>query len=125
MKQYIHSFITGNDVFVSLPTGYGKSLCFVLLPLVFDRILGCSGYIVLCISPLTSLMMEQREKYTVLGLSCGIRRETTTATERGAPISTESQPFCHCLAGQMSGEICVLVRHKEKDDTYTNLTSSL
>ena len=61
-REAIRAFITGNDVFVSLPTGYGKSLCFVLLPLVFDRILGRSGSIVLCISPLTSLMMEQRGK---------------------------------------------------------------
>ena len=43
--------------------------CFVLLPLVFDRILGRSGSIVLCVSPLTSLMMEQRGKYGKLGIS--------------------------------------------------------
>jgi len=25
--QVIHQFVSGKDVFVSLPTGYGKSLC--------------------------------------------------------------------------------------------------
>ena len=34
------TFISGRDVFVSLPTGYGKSLIFALLPLVFDIIKG-------------------------------------------------------------------------------------
>ena len=34
----VSSFISGKDVFVSLPTGYGKSLCFALLPLLFDEI---------------------------------------------------------------------------------------
>ena len=33
-------------------------------------VLGRSGSIVLCISPLTSLMMEQRSKFSKLGLCC-------------------------------------------------------
>ena len=36
----IKSFVEGNDVLVILPTGYGKSLCFALLPLVFDYLRG-------------------------------------------------------------------------------------
>ena len=31
------SFCEGNDVFITLPTGYGKSMIFDLLPLVFDK----------------------------------------------------------------------------------------
>ena len=56
-------------MFISLPTGYGKSICFALLPLVFDRMRGDVGSIVMCISPLTALMMEQRTKFSVRGIS--------------------------------------------------------
>ena len=39
-REAIERFCSGNDVFVSLPTGYGKSLIFAMLPLVFDKIRG-------------------------------------------------------------------------------------
>ena len=68
-KKAVCSFVCGEDVFVSLPTGYGKSICFGLLPLVFDRIREASGSIVICISPLTALMMEQRTKFSMRGLA--------------------------------------------------------
>lgn len=38
--EAIMSFVGGNDTFVSLPTGYGKSVIFAVLPLVFDRLKG-------------------------------------------------------------------------------------
>ena len=50
------------------PTGYGKSLCFALLPLVYDYLREVKGSIVVCISPLTALMMEQKTKYSHQGL---------------------------------------------------------
>ena len=45
-KQYsaIKSFCQGNDSFVSLPTGYGKSLIFAVLPMIMDKIKGMPTY---------------------------------------------------------------------------------
>ena len=34
--KVVSSFIAGNDVFVALPTGFGKSLCFASLPSTFN-----------------------------------------------------------------------------------------
>ena len=58
-KRAITSFLEGNDVFVSLPTGSGKSLCFALLPFAFDDFLRREGSIAIVVSPLISLMKDQ------------------------------------------------------------------
>ena len=39
-KECMVRFLEGHDVFGSLPTGYGKSLIYGLLPDIFNRIRG-------------------------------------------------------------------------------------
>ena len=54
----ITEFVKGRDVFVGLPTGSGKSLCFAALPVVFDECRALSSRvqqgrsIVITVSPL-------------------------------------------------------------------------
>ena len=31
-------FVNGRDVYAALPTGYGKTLCYACLPLIFDEL---------------------------------------------------------------------------------------
>ncbi len=76
-KQAILSFAEGKDVFCCLPTGYGKSFCYSLLPRVFDRMHNrnnCS--IVICILPLVSLMMDQQAKFLNMGITAEFISET-------------------------------------------------
>ena len=55
----------GQDVFVWFPTGYGKSLCYQLLPFMFDFKLKRTSSprversVVVVLSPLVSLMVDQ------------------------------------------------------------------
>ena len=38
--EAIESFVSGKDTFFAVPTGYGKSLIFAMLPLLFDFLHG-------------------------------------------------------------------------------------
>lgn len=38
--EALESFVSGKDTFVALPTGYGKSIIFAILSLLFDFLFG-------------------------------------------------------------------------------------
>ena len=57
------------NVFVNLPTGFGKSLMYQALPIVIDEVSNCFGHIVVVVSPLLSLMDDQVAYLTSLGVS--------------------------------------------------------
>ena len=65
-KNAIISFVKGVEVFVSLPTGYGKSLIYVLLTSLFDCLRQKHGAIgrsiVVCVTPLSTLMIDQKAR---------------------------------------------------------------
>jgi len=56
------------EVFVNLPTGYGKSPIYQALPLVFDVTRNSTGHVVVVISPLVNLMKNQVESLQKLGM---------------------------------------------------------
>jgi len=53
--EVINELLLGNDVIGLLPTGYGKSMCYLIPPLVTKKAM-------IIISPLISLMDDQKEK---------------------------------------------------------------
>jgi len=38
--EAVSTTMSGNDAFVSLPTGYGKSTIYAIIPIAFDYLLG-------------------------------------------------------------------------------------
>ena len=61
--------IEKKDVFVNLPTGFGKSLMYQALPFVIDEVSRYPGHIVAVVSLLLSLMDDQVAHLTSLGVS--------------------------------------------------------
>ena len=59
-RESIKAFFDGKDVFVNLPTGFGKSFIFQCLPIIADVVHSKPhGSSVVVISPLHSLMEDQ------------------------------------------------------------------
>lgn len=71
----VNAIMDSRDVFVTMPTGGGKSLCFQLPAL-------CSSGITVIIEPLLSLIEDQVRLLRNLDVHCGALNSATTPAER-------------------------------------------
>lgn len=88
VKQYkvLEAVLSGRDVIAILPTGYGKSVIFHLLPFLFDYITKLNNQtsqnrIILVVTPLNALVEDQLKILTKRGISATVLKSTTTVTE--------------------------------------------
>ena len=76
--EVLEAVYNGSDTFVWFPTGYGKSLCYQLLPFMFDFRRGSTEAqdthrcCVIVISPLLALMVDQVSSLRSRGVSAAI-----------------------------------------------------
>lgn len=94
-KLALKAFVGERDVFVALPTGYGKSLCYALLPLIFDMRRGLVERTSICmvVSPLIALMKDQSISFTAKGISAAYvsDKESTDKETRRKIVKGEYQ----------------------------------
>ena len=76
--EAVVNFCQGRDVFVSLPTSYGKTLIYAVLPSLFDIIKRRTSSIVVVVSPLTALMAEQKKRFVPMGVDAEFLGELQT-----------------------------------------------
>ena len=76
-----------------------ENLCFTLLPWVFDILLGKrNSSIVLCVSPLVSLMIDQRQKYMPRGLSTEfVSHRDSEAQQDSSALDRIEKGFCQLV----------------------------
>lgn len=92
--EAVSQFVCGRDVLVILPTGGGKSMCFMTLPLVFDNLRknvvqfqSICASVVVVVSPLVSLMKDQVRLYSKKGVRCAFIGEIMEDTEIQAVLN--------------------------------------
>lgn len=85
-EESILQLAMGKDVFVSLPTGFGKSLCYIILPCVFDLMRSVvKKSIVIVVSPLKALMKDQVDSIcSNIPATYVTDRESTSPSKRKA-----------------------------------------
>ena len=76
--EAVLEFCKGKDVFVSLPTGYGKTLIFAVLLSLFNAIRKVTTSIVVVVTPLAALMAEQKRKFILMGVNAEFLGELQT-----------------------------------------------
>jgi len=98
-KASIKSVYEGKDVFVWLPTGFGKSVCYEALPFVFEyKLKAVAPCLALVISPLISLMVDQvlslrrrGVKAAIITSGGGVEKELLAGDD---DLSSSSLLFC-------------------------------
>ena len=119
----LSSFLKGQDLFVSLPTGYGKSVVFQAAPLCVDFFRGCvtqsrhDHHMAIIVMPLRSLIADQIRRAQELhidavdvtgGLTDGIRENISSAKYSLIFTSPES------LLGDVGHELLSMSAMKEQ-----------
>lgn len=79
-EQAIVSLVSGKDVFVSVPTGHGKTFAYCFLPEIFSILQSKPFSIVIVISPLISLMIDQVSRMETLGIKAAFVGEGQTSS---------------------------------------------
>ncbi|MFZ6731642.1 RecQ family ATP-dependent DNA helicase [Undibacterium sp. Ji42W] len=78
-QSVINSVLEGRDTLAIMPTGSGKSLCYQIPAAVFDGV-------TIVVSPLISLMKDQLEKLTELGVHASQLNSSLSHTEEQSAL---------------------------------------
>ena len=104
-RRVIEAYASGKDVFLSSPTGLGKSLTFEVAPYIFDYLESGEkdfvDYVCLVVEPLVALMKDQVGSLLARGISAAFvgadcTREQVREIIEGKYSLVFGSPECQC-----------------------------
>ena len=92
-ENSLREFLLGKNIFVNLPTGYGKSLIFQCLPIAADALFEWrrGSSVIVVISPLRTLMEDQVRQLNDIGIP--------------AIAITDEDSFYRCICSRSTSKI--------------------
>ena len=111
-KLAIRAVFDGKDVFVWLPTGFGKSVCFQTLLFVLDYKLGLveaqKKSVVIVVAPLVALMVDQVQSLRAKGVNAVIISSGGREGRVSGVLSASEETLCSASLIYCSPEALVL-----------------
>ena len=124
-KQSIHAIYSGKDIFMILPTGFGKIICFEVLHFVLDHkldlVAGHMRSCIIAVTPLLALMVDQvrdlkQACVQAVVISCSPRGGSIVKNLRSASVIFSSpEALAHTKWREplenplMSSRVCAIV----------------
>ncbi|XP_062599669.1 probable ATP-dependent DNA helicase RecQ, partial [Saccostrea cucullata] len=118
-KNIIFNILKKKDVFALLPTGFGKSMTYILVPLIADELMGgAPRHTALVISPLKALMRDQVEFLEQHNVSAVALMDDTKNQDvmdkhysviYASPEAAIHQRWRKVLRDNLKPKVCVLV----------------
>ena len=121
-KAAVQHLYNGRDVFVWLPTGFGKSLCYEILPFVHDHSKrGCSDKsLVIVVSPLVSLMIDQTQCLRKKGVKAAILSTAASKVDKTLLATDDDLSTCSLLFCAPEAIMCSKWREDLQRPTVMN-----
>ena len=117
-KEAVRLVWEGKDVFVLLPTGFGKSIIYELLPFLFDHKLGGMDAkmrsLIIVVSPLISLMADQVGRLRRRGARAAMLSSRCATIDKSLLATENDLCTCNFLFG--SPEALITSKWREAMD---------
>ena len=115
-RKILLNLFAKRNVFAWLPTGYGKSICYQALPFLLSS---SNASLVIVVSPLVSLMVEQTRALRKVGVNSAILSTAAGKVDKTLTATEEDLKTCRLLFTSPEAILCSAWRESVQSKDVT------